>query len=430
MRRVAVRLLAFCALSGCLLGMVDTANAGLLSVAVNDSYSGRHDRILSVAAPGVLSNDVDVDLLGGTAVELVSNVSNGTLNLAADGGFTYLPRAGYVGQDSFRYRLRGLLTTAATVTLTVTNARPVATNDAYTVIPGRTLTVAAPGVLGNDGDADGDPLTVADHSGVSGSLDLRSNGAFSYTPNGRFSGSTTFTYTITDGIATSTATVTLTRAPVPSPTAAPTVAPTPAPTPQPIVVPSPLPSSPPPIAPLPTLGPIVLPGSPLPTLPTILPTATPRPSSGPSLPARSASASSSPSPQMPTAPAASPSASPSAGAPGSGGASGPASTNGRGGPSQQAAPAPVGGDSAVGGLNVRTTGKSDETGLEIPLLGSLGLGQLWWVPAATIGGPGLLVILFVALQLLGGLVWLPATRRFRRNGPQPAWTVTSAAPAD
>jgi hypothetical protein len=427
MRRVGVGVLALCISSACLLAVVDTTHAGLLSVAVNDSYAGRHDRILSVAAPGVLRNDVDIDLLGGTAVDLVSNVSNGTLNLAANGGFTYAPRAGYAGQDSFRYRLRGLATTSASVTLTITNAPPLAAADTYTVTPGKTLTVAAPGVLGNDDDADGDVLTVDDHSDVSGSLDLKSNGAFSYTPNGGFSGSTTFTYTITDGIATSTATVTLTRAPVPSPTPAPTATPTP----QPIVLPSPLPSVPLPSVPLPTLPPIVLPSLPLPTLPPVLPTASPGPSGGTSVPASSpAPAGSTPSPAVGTPPAqASGSPSPSQAA-AAGGSGEPSPVAGGDSGSEQAAIAPATGGSPTGGLDVQTAGGRDDAGLEIPLLGSLGLGQLWWVPAATIGGPGLLVILFVALQLVGGLAWLPATRRFRRNGPQPAWIVTSATPPD
>ena len=45
------------------------------------------------------------------------------------------------------------------------------------------LTVGAPGVLGNDSDADGDPLTAVLVSGVSnGSLTLNSDGSFTYTP--------------------------------------------------------------------------------------------------------------------------------------------------------------------------------------------------------------------------------------------------------
>ena len=43
---------------------------------------------------------------------------------------------------------------------TVTNQAPVAAGDAYTTAEDTVLTVAAPGVLGNDTDPDGDPLTA------------------------------------------------------------------------------------------------------------------------------------------------------------------------------------------------------------------------------------------------------------------------------
>jgi hypothetical protein len=35
------------------------------------------------------------------------------------------------------------------------------------------------------------------------------------------------------------------------------------------------------------------------------------------------------------------------------------------------------------------------------------------VPAAVLGGPGLLLILFVTLQAVGALGWIPAVRRLR-----------------
>lgn len=49
-------------------------------------------------------------------------------------------------------------------------------------------------------------------------------------------------------------------------------------------------------------------------------------------------------------------------------------------------------------------------------LGSIGLLQgavVWVVPAATIAGPGLLLLLLVALQSAGALAWIPAVRRLR-----------------
>jgi hypothetical protein len=48
-------------------------------------------------------------------------------------------------------------------------------------------------------------------------------------------------------------------------------------------------------------------------------------------------------------------------------------------------------------------------------LGSLRVGDLWFVPAAALGLPGLLVLLWVGAQLGGGLIWLPAARRLSRD---------------
>jgi hypothetical protein len=95
---------------------------------------------------------------------------------------------------------------------------PHAVNDSYSVFAGNTLTVAAPGVLANDTDPDGDPLTAVLVSGTThGTLNLNANGSFSYTPNAGFVGSDSFTYQANDGYLNSnTATVTITINPVPA----------------------------------------------------------------------------------------------------------------------------------------------------------------------------------------------------------------------
>jgi hypothetical protein len=53
--------------------------------------------------------------------------------------------------------------------------------------------------------------------------------------------------------------------------------------------------------------------------------------------------------------------------------------------------------------------------------GSLLAGfETWAVPAATLGLPGLLVMLFVALQATGALAWMPVVRRFRGDDEEPS----------
>src|SRR5439155_12992409 len=56
------------------------------------------------------------------------------------------------------------------------------------------------GVLNNDTDADGDPLTASVVSGPShGSLTFNTNGTFRYTPDANYNGPDSFTYTANDG---------------------------------------------------------------------------------------------------------------------------------------------------------------------------------------------------------------------------------------
>jgi Ca2+-binding RTX toxin-like protein len=65
---------------------------------------------------------------------------------------------------------------------TVTNQVPVAAGDAFSTAEDTVLTVTAPGVLGNDADPEGEPLTAVLVTGPShGSLMLNANGSFSYT---------------------------------------------------------------------------------------------------------------------------------------------------------------------------------------------------------------------------------------------------------
>ncbi|MFC1932587.1 Ig-like domain-containing protein, partial [Chloroflexota bacterium] len=92
------------------------------------------------------------------------------------------------------------------------NEPPVAVDDAYTTDEDINLIVPAPGVLGNDIDADGDPLTALQVSGpAQGTLTLNNDGSFTYTPNANYYGPDSFIYKANDGTADSnTATVSLT----------------------------------------------------------------------------------------------------------------------------------------------------------------------------------------------------------------------------
>ncbi|MBN2006796.1 MAG: DUF11 domain-containing protein [Anaerolineae bacterium] len=86
----------------------------------------------------------------------------------------------------------------------VENALPVARDESYITLINTPLHVAAPGVLGNDSDRNGDTLSaVLDDGPAEGELDLEADGSFAYTPTLDFAGSVTFTYQAGDGLALS-----------------------------------------------------------------------------------------------------------------------------------------------------------------------------------------------------------------------------------
>lgn len=94
-------------------------------------------------------------------------------------------------------------THVGTTTLTVVNAAPVAVDDPSFSTPEDTsLVIAAPGVLDNDTDFEGDtPFTATLFSGPlasTGLLSFNSDGSFTFDPALNFNGSVTFTYTTTD----------------------------------------------------------------------------------------------------------------------------------------------------------------------------------------------------------------------------------------
>ncbi len=92
----------------------------------------------------------------------------------------------------------------------VSNTPPVANNDSYSTNEDVALAVAVPGILGNDTDAESNPLTVILVSGPShGSVALNANGSFTYTPNANYNGSDSFTYKANDGIDNSIAAATV-----------------------------------------------------------------------------------------------------------------------------------------------------------------------------------------------------------------------------
>ena len=75
-----------------------------LPVASNDNYSVKQTGALTVAVPGVIANDSDVDN-DPLTVALVTGPTHGSLTLNPDGSFTYAATAAFFGADSFTYQI-------------------------------------------------------------------------------------------------------------------------------------------------------------------------------------------------------------------------------------------------------------------------------------------------------------------------------------
>src|SRR5436190_1549327 len=108
---------------------------------------------MTVAAPGVLANDSDVDSDPLSTI-LVTGPSHGTLTLNGDGSFSYVPALNFNGIDTFTYKATdgnaqsGIAT--ATITVTPVNDAPVAANRSEERRVGKTrISGRAPGVLKN-----------------------------------------------------------------------------------------------------------------------------------------------------------------------------------------------------------------------------------------------------------------------------------------
>ncbi len=186
------------------------------------AYEMAKNTELVIAAPGVLTGDSGGPGAVLTAVlETGIPVSEGTLDLGSDGGFTYTPLENWIGTTDFTYRAcDGTICSApATVTIAVKTI-PTALQDAYEGAENKGMVVdAAQGLLANDSGDVGALLTAVLETGLpagEGTLDLGSDGGFTYTPPTDWTGTTYFTYRACDGqICSPSTAVTLTVKTVP-----------------------------------------------------------------------------------------------------------------------------------------------------------------------------------------------------------------------
>ncbi|WP_442771199.1 retention module-containing protein, partial [Zoogloea ramigera] len=167
-------------------------------VATDDpAFTTREDEATTVT---VLTNDSDPD---GDPISVTrATAPNGTVTLNPDGTLRYVPNPDFNGTDTITYTISdgkgGTATATVTVNVTPVNDPPVARPD--TASTNEDTPVILP-VLGNDSDADGDPLTVtnATVNPAQGSVVINPDGTLSFTPAPNFNGPAQITYTIDDG---------------------------------------------------------------------------------------------------------------------------------------------------------------------------------------------------------------------------------------
>ncbi|PIE65338.1 MAG: hypothetical protein CSA24_02780, partial [Deltaproteobacteria bacterium] len=143
----------------------------------------------------VLANDVDPD---GDDLQIVTTGQplHGAVTVASDGTVTYTPDPGFIGVDTFPYTITdddGNESTA-TVTVTVTDdfQNPSAGDDAANTDEDAPVNID---VL--DNDSDGTVVTDVQQP-ANGHVVIEADGTVTYTPDGDFNGTDTFTYTVCD----------------------------------------------------------------------------------------------------------------------------------------------------------------------------------------------------------------------------------------
>lgn len=185
-------------------------NNSVVPVAVNDSATTTSGTPVTIA---VLANDSDPN---GDPLSLVS-FNQGTTGAVTQVGndLVYTPIAGFTGTDTFTYIIADPAGNQSTATVTVTvgtmpsdAVTPVAGNDSGVTTSGVPVTLD---VLANDADPNGDSLSIASfNQGINGAVAQVGNNLV-YTPVADFTGTDTFTYSVTDPAGNqSTATVTVT----------------------------------------------------------------------------------------------------------------------------------------------------------------------------------------------------------------------------
>jgi uncharacterized repeat protein (TIGR01451 family)/LPXTG-motif cell wall-anchored protein len=175
---------------------VTTGSAAPVAAGFSRTVSGG-----TPTAIDVLSHVTDSDTAAASLSTIgTAGAAHGSVSVNSSGAVVYTPNATYAGPDSFTYTVQdpeGNIATA-TVTLTVSNQGPAASDDTAIVPLNGSVDV---NVLLNDSDGNNDPLVVSVTSGTTphGTVTVLPSKQIRYTPTPGYLGTDSFTYTVDDG---------------------------------------------------------------------------------------------------------------------------------------------------------------------------------------------------------------------------------------
>jgi large repetitive protein len=204
-------------------------------VAIDDTYPVLKDTPFSGT---VATNDYDQNAGQVLSYAQITNPTQGTVTLLSNGQLSFTPTTGFVGVDSFKYKvcdngMPSLCDTAVVIfnitapIVPPTNVAPVAVDDNTTTVAGTPVTIP---VKANDYDPNGgqtltNPVIVG--TPVGGTVVVNPDGTVTFTPNPGFTGPASFVYQICDNgtpVLCDNATVTVNVIPTPAFTNRPPVA--------------------------------------------------------------------------------------------------------------------------------------------------------------------------------------------------------------
>ncbi|MFT5128277.1 MAG: hypothetical protein ACI8W8_001886 [Rhodothermales bacterium] len=171
--------------------LTDTATFSVTVTPVNDppiatlaSFSTDEDAPLLDA---VTASDIDSPALQFTHI-------SGSVILATDGNFTYIPPAEFAGSDNFTFQVSdgdASSTAVASISIAPVDDTPIADAASFTTVEDTPLTAAV-----SASDVDSADLSF---SLVSGPIALATDGSFTYTPPADFAGANSFSFRVSDG---------------------------------------------------------------------------------------------------------------------------------------------------------------------------------------------------------------------------------------